>query len=98
MQYGSSLSAWISGFLPRFLAPVAEATPSRGVFPVTARFETNAPDPFERGVYEPLVQRWAKRFERVRWLQQGRLTLYLVYIFVATVAALVWALVRPQLT
>ncbi len=98
MQYGSSLGAGISGFLPRFLAPVATAASPRGVFPGTARFETIAPDPFERGVYEPLVQRWAKRFERVRWLQQGRLTLYLVYIFVATVAALVWALVRPQLT
>lgn len=98
MQYGSSLGAWISGFLPRPLAPVAEAAAPHGVFPATARFETSAPDPFERRLYEPLVRRWARRFERVRWLQRGRLTLYLVYVFVATVAALVWALVQPQLT
>jgi hydrogenase-4 component B len=95
MQYSSSFGAWISGLLPRFLAPVTEVAPPRGLFPATASFETHAPDPFEAGMYEPLVLRWAQRFERVRWLQQGRLTLYLVYIFLATVAALVWALIRP---
>ena len=98
MQYGSSLGSWISGLLPRFLAPTASGTSLRGFFPVTAHFETSAPDPFQVRVYEPLLLRWARRFERVRWLQQGRLTLYLVYMFLATVAALVWALVRPQLS
>jgi hypothetical protein len=33
----------------------------------------------------------------VQWLQQGRLTLYPVYIFLTTVAALVWALAWPYL-
>jgi hypothetical protein len=97
MQYSSSFGAWISGLLPPFLAPLAEVANPRGPFPAAASFETHAPDPFETRVYEPLVVRLAQRFERVRWLQQGRLTLYLVYIFLTTVAALVWALVRPHL-
>jgi hydrogenase-4 component B len=97
MQYSSSFGAWISGLLPRFLAPVSEVAIARGSFPAAASFETHAPDPFETRVYEPLVLRLARRFERVRWLQQGRLTLYLVYIFLTTVAALVWALAWPYL-
>jgi NADH:ubiquinone oxidoreductase subunit 5 (subunit L)/multisubunit Na+/H+ antiporter MnhA subunit len=98
MQYASGLGAWISGLLPRVAAPVIEAAPPRGLFPVAARFETHAPDPFETRVYEPLFVRWAQRFERVRALQQGRLRLYLVYILVTTVAALLWAVVQPRLS
>jgi hypothetical protein len=37
------------------------------------------------------------RFERLRWLQQGRLTLYLVYIFVTMMCGVVWAAVREYL-
>jgi hydrogenase-4 component B len=98
MQYASGFGAWISGLLPRVAAPVTEAAPPRGLFPASARFETHAPDPFETRIYEPLFLRWAQRFERVRALQHGRLRLYLVYILVTTVAALLWAVVQPGLT
>ncbi len=85
------------GLPETLLVATSEVAPPRGPFPATASFETHAPDPFETRMDEPLVLRWAQRFERVRWLQQGRLTLYLVDIFLATVAALVWALVRTYL-
>jgi hypothetical protein len=56
-----------------------------------------APDPFAARVYEPLVARFATRFERARRMQQDRLTLYFVYIFVTTLLTLGWAYVRPSL-
>jgi hydrogenase-4 component B len=98
MQYRSSFGGLISGWLPRFFAPFVQAGPRLGIFPAKASFETTAPDPLEVRLYEPLVLRWAKRFERVRWLQQGRLTLYLVYIFLAMIATLVWSVARPYVT
>ena len=98
MQYTSrSFGDWMTRLLPRFLAPSIEVTRPGGIFPVHAAVRTEAPDPFAARVYEPLVARFAARFERARRMQQGRLTLYLVYIFVTTLLALGWAYVRPSL-
>ena len=98
MQYTSrSFGDWMTRLLPRFLAPSIEVTRPDGIFPARAAVRTEAPDPFAARVYEPLVARFAARFERARRMQQGQLTLYLVYIFVTTLLALGWAYVRPSL-
>jgi hypothetical protein len=47
-----------------------------------------------RSVYEPFLVRWGDRFARLRWLQQGRLHVYLVYIAGMAVIGLLWSSLR----
>ena len=95
MQYGSSLGAGISGFLPRFPRARLHGAAPRGVFPATAPFETIGPDPFGAALYNrssvvgPPVRTPPPAPERP-------LTLYLVYIFLTTVVTLVWSVLRPH--
>jgi hydrogenase-4 component B len=98
MQYTSaSFAEWIAErFLPSSLRRAAAVRAPRGLFPAPARFalETPAEDPVRRRVYEPFLARWAERFSALRTLQQGRLPIYLVYVFVTLLALLGWAAVR----
>ena len=66
-----------------------------GAFPGAASFRTEAPDPFGAKLYEPFVARWAGRLARLRRLQSGRLTLYLVYVFLTMLVTLAWSVLRP---
>lgn len=98
MQYTSkSFGASITALLPGFFAPSSLGEPPGGVFPGAASFRTEAADPFGARLYEPLAARWAGLMARVRWLQRGQLTLYLVYVFLTTLAVLAWSVVRPYL-
>jgi formate hydrogenlyase subunit 3/multisubunit Na+/H+ antiporter MnhD subunit len=72
---------------PRVLAPSLPAT----LFPQSAVFESSSDDPLTRGFFEPLLARWANRFARLRWMQQGILHIYLVYIVVALLTGLAWS-------
>jgi len=67
------------------------------LFPSPVAFRSIASDPFSFRLYEPFVARWTSRFERLRRLQQGRLTIYLVYILLATIGGVAWAAVRGYL-
>ena len=49
---------------------------------------TGRDDPFTRAAYEPVVDRLAHRAEQLRWVQQGMLHYYVVYIVVTVVGAL----------
>jgi hypothetical protein len=44
-----------------------------------------------------VLGRWADRLARFRWLQQGVLHMYLVYIVVAVVIGFGWASLRAWL-
>ena len=46
------------------------------------------------GFLEPLARRWARRFYDLHALQEGRLTIYLVYVLGTLVALLSWSVVR----
>jgi hypothetical protein len=48
-------------------------------------------------VYQPFLARWADRFVRLRWLQQGILHIYILYILAVLVAALGWRSLRAWL-
>jgi formate hydrogenlyase subunit 3/multisubunit Na+/H+ antiporter MnhD subunit len=65
-----------------------------GIFPAPGRISADYTDPLTRSAYEPLFERWARRFARLRWLQQGILHVYLFYILVVVVTALTWASAR----
>lgn len=99
MQYTSSSSTeWFSQrVLPRSWRPASTIPKNVGLFPVEAGFQSDSSDPFSSGIYEPLVAGLGARFEKLRRLQQGNLTLYLIYIFVAMVLGVAWAVFRSYL-
>ena len=98
MQYtGSSFGEWVSARLtPRAAAPVLEERRPEGSFPRAARVSPPAParDPLLLRFLEPLAGRWARRFHDLHALQEGRLTIYLVYVLGTLVALLSWSVLR----
>jgi formate hydrogenlyase subunit 3/multisubunit Na+/H+ antiporter MnhD subunit len=96
MQYtGRSFAEMMAEhLLPRFLRPRTHRAPPQGVFPGASEFAAETPDPVTEGVYQPFFRRWARRFSALRILQQGRIHIYLIYIFMVVVLALAWLTVR----
>lgn len=77
--------------LLRPFTPKCEVRLPVGVLPKPAAFESNGHDPLTRGVYEPFFTRWADRFARLRWMQQGQLHIYLLYILMTLLIALAFS-------
>jgi hypothetical protein len=63
-----------------------------GYFPESARLMSHTPDVASTYVFLPLFGQVKRGLEGLRWLQQGRVQLYLLYIFLTLVALLVWKL------
>jgi formate hydrogenlyase subunit 3/multisubunit Na+/H+ antiporter MnhD subunit len=96
MQYtGRSFAEIMAEHLlpPMFRARVAVKAP-RGIFAEPTSISSDSTDPVTRSVYEPFLGTWAKRFARLRWVQQGSLHIYLVYILAAVTSALAWTSLR----
>lgn len=96
MQYtGASFAELLAERLlpPPFRPRVACKAPD-AIFPTAGELSTEATDPFTRDVYEPFLTRWADRFVRLRWLQQGILHVYILYIAVVLLVALAWMSLR----
>jgi hydrogenase-4 component B len=92
MQYTArSFSEFISyRLLPRTMrARIAKEMPA-ALFPASGSFSSRCTDPLTHGVYEPFFARWADRFSRLRWIQQGAMHMYLLYILIVAVAGLAW--------
>jgi len=98
MQYtGGSFGEWISGRLtPAAAAPLLEVRRPEGTFPREAAVSYPAParDPLLLRLLEPFATRWARRFHDLHALQEGRLTIYLVYVLGTLVALLAWSALR----
>ncbi len=82
------------GVLPRWVRARLRARPPEGVFPTSASFETDAADPLTRGAYEPFLIRWGDRLARLRFLQQGNVHIYILYIVAAAIVSLGWVTAR----
>jgi NADH:ubiquinone oxidoreductase subunit 5 (subunit L)/multisubunit Na+/H+ antiporter MnhA subunit len=80
--------------LPRFLRPHVRRQVPVGLFPAPCTFSSTSPDPVTAKVYEPFFRRWADRFAGLRVLQQGKIHIYLIYIFAMVVLALTWMSIR----
>ena len=75
------------------LRPQVEARLPQGVFPVAASYESHAPDVARTGLFDPLFRRLAVGLGWFRWLQQGQVHWYVLYIVVVLMVLLAWALV-----
>jgi formate hydrogenlyase subunit 3/multisubunit Na+/H+ antiporter MnhD subunit len=92
MQYTARAFSELSERLvPRPLRSRLSGSRPAGLFPAPASFAADCRDPATRGFYEPLLERWAARFSRLRWMQQGMLHVYLTYVLVALLVGLGWS-------
>lgn len=74
------------------LRPHREIQPPQGVFPVAASFHSETPDVAQERLFRPLFKVAAALLGRLRWMQQGRVHLYVLYIVVTLMVLLAWAL------
>jgi len=78
--------------LPRLLRPELQGGVVTGRFPPAGSFCQRALDPVLDRHWRPLFVWLADRCQKLRWLQQGQLSIYLLYMFVASALLLSWSL------
>ncbi|MCE9614924.1 MAG: oxidoreductase [Lentisphaerae bacterium] len=96
MQYtAQGFSQMMGGhLLPRPLRFRLTQRLPAGLFPWPGLLAATSPDPIQARGYEPLFRRLAERCMQLRLLQQGRVHMYVTYIVVMVVVALMWVSVR----
>ncbi len=83
---------------PKSLRPPASIVPPRGLFPTEGRLAAEYPDPLSRSLYRPMFDLWVDRFARLRWVQQGKMHIYVLYFVVMLVVAFAWVVLRRWMT
>jgi hydrogenase-4 component B len=96
MQYtGRSFAELLAEhLLPPVLRTRIAVKGPRAIFAEPTRISSDCTDPLTRSVYEPFFGTWASRFARLRWLQQGSLHIYLLYILAVMTGGLAWTSLR----
>ena len=74
------------------LRPQVASRPPEGIFPAAASHRSETPDIARERLFDPLFRTGTKLLGRLRWLQQGRVHWYVLYIVVVLVVLLAWAL------
>jgi hydrogenase-4 component B len=93
MQYTASSFARPLVLLFRlFLQPRDDIHTPQGLFPKNASLHTHTPDLFRRYFYEPLFMAIAWTTSKLRWLQEGRIQIYVLYIALTILALFIWKL------
>ena len=93
MQYSASSFAQPLMNLFRNVLQTRERVASpEGPFPASASLETDTPDPFMERLFRPVFEGAGAIIARLRWLQQCRLQLYVLYIVITLLGLLVWKL------
>jgi hydrogenase-4 component B len=91
MQYSSSSFAdMLVRLFGWALTPTEHREPPRGLFPASVRYARHVQDLVLDRVLRPSIASAAASLLRLRWLQPGRLHLYLLYIAVTLIALLAW--------
>lgn len=93
MQY--TASSFVSPLLLLFrmiLRPRVNLQPPRGLFPRQANFSSETPDVFYNYFFRPVFMAVAWAASKLRWLQYGRIQLYVLYIALTILVLLVWKL------
>lgn len=91
MQYtGSSFAEPVTTMFAAVLRQVKTVIKPEGQFPRRSAYESSTPDPARDIIYRPAATGVDRSLVRLRWLQHGRINLYILYIAVTLVALLVW--------
>jgi hydrogenase-4 component B len=92
MQYtGSSLARGFLGFFAWAMRPIVHAPRTWTLFPSAAKFETHVPDTALDWVLLPAMRAGQRLLRLARYLQRGRMQLYLLYLGATLVALLAWS-------
>jgi hypothetical protein len=93
MQYtASSFADPIARMFRAFLRTRRRFIPPSGLFPSTSSFASDTPDVYSDRMYLPAFAGMERMMARFRWLQHGRLNLYILYIVLALLGLLAWKL------
>jgi NADH:ubiquinone oxidoreductase subunit 5 (subunit L)/multisubunit Na+/H+ antiporter MnhA subunit len=93
MQYTSSSFAQpVMHIFHKILRTRVQLHAAEGYFPRQASLHSDTPDVFTNRLYQPMAIWIEGVSSRLRWLQQGRIHIYLLYIFVTLIVLLVWKL------
>jgi NADH:ubiquinone oxidoreductase subunit 5 (subunit L)/multisubunit Na+/H+ antiporter MnhA subunit len=93
MQYTASSFAQPLTKLFRGLLGTREfVSPPRGLFPKDVSFISETTDVFKKWLFKPVFTAVESAVGRMRWLQHGRLQLYVLYIAATLLVLLIWKL------
>jgi hydrogenase-4 component B len=95
IQYtGSSFVQPMTSFFALLVRQRPTVTPPSGFFPPEASFRSHTPDVIRAQVYDRAFAGVTAALGKLRWLQHGRVHLYVLYIALTALGLLVWRLVR----
>jgi formate hydrogenlyase subunit 3/multisubunit Na+/H+ antiporter MnhD subunit len=93
MQYtGTSFVQPLTRLVRSALGTRRDVNLPAGLFPSDASFATRTPDVVTERAIRPAFAVAARGLARLRWLQHGRLNLYMLYVALTLVVLLVWKL------
>jgi formate hydrogenlyase subunit 3/multisubunit Na+/H+ antiporter MnhD subunit len=93
MQYtASSFAQPLTDSFRPLLGTKKKISPPRGLFPVEAALKTTTPDISSEEMYRPVFGRINEWLSQLRWVQHGKVQLYVLYIAVTLIVLLVWEL------
>jgi hypothetical protein len=93
MQYtASSFAQPLLSFFQVLLRTHTSLVPPAGYFPATASLSTHTDDVCREKMYRPAFAGIAWTLSRLRWLQHGRVQIYVLYIALTLFALLLWKL------
>jgi len=93
MQYtASSFAQPLLGFFWPVLRTRERQAGLQGLFPGASSWMTETRDTYREFLFEPLFTGVRRLLDRMRGLQQGRMQLYVLYVGLALVALIVWAM------
>lgn len=93
MQYtASSFAQPLTSLFNAWLSVHKHTTLPVGHFPAQASLATETPDLCHANLYRPAFVKMSWGLSKLRWLQQGRVQVYVLYIALTLLALLVWKL------
>jgi hypothetical protein len=93
MQYtASSFAQPITDLFRFFLRTKKHFRPPDQYFPSSMSFESETPDVSREHVYRPVFAAAGKTLERLKRIQEGRIQVYVLYMFLALLILLIWQL------
>ena len=93
MQYtASSFAQPLTDLFKPLLGTTKKISVPSDYFPSESALKTETPDMFSQNIYEPVFSRIGEALSRLRWLQQGSVQIYVLYIALTLLALLIWKL------
>ncbi len=94
IQYtATSFSQPLTNLFKNFLPDRKDISLPKGIFPIKSTFKTTITDIAEQYIYRPIYQWINLSVSKLRWLQHGRLQIYVLYIALTLLILLIWKLI-----